>query len=176
MLTLRSLYARLCKLENKPEPTVSVTTTTAPVYEYRDVWAEESSGLNANSAEWSFGNGAVGFMGLPIDAGWEVFAIYFHADTYPSTARVQVDLMNYGNVPSAAAANTITSISLANAFDGGGGINNGYKYETLANPVTVPTGVVGFITRGLTGNVSDARVGVRLRRKSFDAVTSVTIV
>ena len=58
--------------------------------------------------------------GLPIDAGWEVEAMYFQADTYPATATVQVDLMNYGNTPSNAAANTITSITLSSSTDGGG--------------------------------------------------------
>jgi len=139
------------------------------LYEYRDIWAEESGATNAGSAEWSFGNGATGFIGLPIDDGWEVTAMYFQGDTYAATATIQVDLMNYGNTPSNAGANTIASISLANSTDGGGATNNGYKYQDLPTPIAIPvTGdstVIGFITRGETGNISDARVGARLRRK-----------
>lgn len=170
-----------CGLKSRVEALESATlnTTTAPLYEYRDIWAEESGATNANSAEWSFGNGATGFIGLPIDSGWEVEAMYFHADTYPATATIQVDLMNYGNTPSNAAANTIASISLANAADGGGGTNNAYKYQIFVAPVPIPvTGsstVIGFITRGETGNISDARVGARLRRQVGTVVTSVSL-
>lgn len=158
---------------------LSVSTTTQPVYEYRDIWAEEGSAVTAGSAEWSFGNGATGYMGLPIDAGWEVEAMYFSADTYAATASVSVDLMNYGNTPSNAAANTIVSISLSSATDGGGGTNNGYKYEVLPTPVPVPvtgtTTLIGFITRTVSGSVGDARVGARLRRKVADVVTGVSL-
>lgn len=158
---------------------LNVTATKLDLFEYRDIWAEESAATTAGSAEWSFGNGAVGFMGLPIDAGWEVEAMYFHADSYSATGTIQVDLMNYGNTPSNAAANTITSISLANSTDGGGTTNNGYKYEVLATPIQIPvTGtstVIGFITRGKTGTVSDARVGARLRRKIGEYVSDITL-
>lgn len=159
--------------------TPTLTVTKEPLYEYRDIWAEESGAVNAGTAQWSFGNGATGFMGLPIDAGWEVEAMYFHADTYPATATVQVDLMNYGNSPSNAAANTITSISLSSSTDGGGATNNGYKYEQLATPVLIPvTGtstVIGFITRVRTGAISDARVGARLRRQIGEFVSDVVV-
>lgn len=160
---------KLCKLQKRVDALEGASEPVPVViYEYRDIWAEESGGTNANTAEWSFGNGATGFMGLPIDAGWEVEAVYFHADTYAANASIQVDLMNYGNTPSNAAANTIASIALANSADGGGATNNAYKYEPLGSPVVIPvTGastVIGFITRGETGNISDARVGARLRR------------
>lgn len=158
---------------------ITLSVTKQDLYEYRDIWAEEGGGLNANSSQWSYGNGAVGFMGLPIDAGWEVEAMYFHADTYPATASVTVDLMNYGNTPSNAAANTISSISLTSSTDGGGITNNGYKYETYPTPITIPvtgtTTVIGFITRSLTGSISDARVGARLKRKVGEYVSNVTI-
>lgn len=150
------------------------TVTKLPLYEYRDIWAEEGGGLNGNNAEWSYGNGAVGFMGLVIDAGWEAIDMYFQADTYAATASVQVDLMSY-ITPSNAAGNTIASINLANAADGGGGTDNAYKYDQLATPAAVPAGPIGFITRGLSGNVSDARVGARLRRQIGEYVSDVTV-
>lgn len=152
---------------------------TEPLYEYRDIWAEESGTTDQNSAEWSFGNGATGYIGLPIDEGWEVEAIYAHFDTYPATARIQIDLMNYGMaIPGPAAANTITSITFSGSTDGNGATNNAYKYEKLPSPVPVPTingfTVLGFITRGESGNISDARVGVRLRRKVGDVLVAST--
>lgn len=161
------------------DSSVSLNVTKSNLYDTRDIWAEESGGANANSAEWSYGNGAVGFMGIPVGTGWEVVSMYFHADTYAATAKIQVDLMNYGNTPSNAAANTICSISLSSSKDGGGATNNAYKIVEFDAPVPVPaTGgstVLGFITRGLSGSVSDMRVGVNLRRKTGEYVSDVTL-
>lgn len=155
----------------------TLTVTKQPLYEYRDIWAEESGALNQGSAEWSFGNGATGYMGLPIDDGWQVVSMYFQADTYAATAQVQVDLMDYGNVASSAASNTISSISLSNATDGGGTTNNAYKYTDYPTPIPVigPDSVLGFITRTKVGNISDARVGVRLRRQIGEYVSDVSL-
>lgn len=161
------------------DASVALIIEKQDLYEYRDIWAEESGAANANNSEWSFGNGATGFMGLPIEAGWEVISMYFHADTYPATGTIQVDLMNYGNTPSNAAANTIASISLSSSTDGGGATNNGYKYESYATPIPVPTTggvtVIGFITRAVTGTISDERVGARLRRKIGEYVSDVVL-
>lgn len=186
IMSLTALTKCYCDLRKKVQDisasqttTPVIATETVPVYEYRDIWAEESGGANTNSAEWSYGNGATGFMGLPIDDGWEIEAMYYHADTFPSQGRIQVDLMNYGNTPSNAAANTITSISVNGATDGGGAVNNAYKYSKLAAAVPIPAAggvtTIGFITRVVSGNISDHRVGARLRRKVADVVTSATI-
>ena len=156
-----------------------ILVTKQPLYEYKEIWAEESGGANANNSEWSFGNGATGFMGLPIDAGWEVIQMGFMADTYAATATIQVDLMNYGNVASNAGANTIASIDLASATDGGGTTNNAYKMVDISPtpiPVIGTATVIGFITRGLSGSVSDSRVLARLRRQVGEYVSEVTLV
>lgn len=149
------------------------TVTKLPLYEYREIWAEESGGLTNNSSEWSYGNGATGFMGLVVDEGWEAVAMYFHADTYAATTSIQVDLMSYVTA-SNAAANTIASISLANASDGGGTTDNAFKYETFGTPAPVPAGPIGFLTRSLVGTASDGRVGARLRRQIGEYVSEVT--
>lgn len=158
---------------------IGVSVTKTAIYEYRDIWAEEGAGLSNGSAQWSFGNGSVGFIGLPIDSGWEVEAMYYHADTYPATATVRIDLMNYGNVASNAAGNTIASISLSSSTDGGGTTNNAYKYQKYATPIPINTTgsstVIGFITRSEVGNVTDSRIGARLRRKVGDFVSDVEI-
>lgn len=155
------------------------TVKKEAVYETIDYWTEESGGTADNSAEWSSGNGATGYIGRPIGPGWEVIGLYFHADTYAAQASITVDLMNYGNTPSNAAANTIASISLADATDGGGQTNNAYKLFLLNTPVEVPvTGdstVIGFLTRNSQGNISDARVGARLRRLVGNYVCDVII-
>jgi len=149
-----------------------------PLYEYRDIWAEESSSCTSGSAEWSFGNGATGYMGLPIDKGWEVIGLGFHADTFSSGASITVDLMDYSGVASNAASNTISSISLINEKDGGGSKDNAYKYVNI-KPVDVSldkdTVLLGFITRNLKGSISDARVYARLRRKIGEYVSEVSL-
>lgn len=169
-------YYKMAKPCCRKQPILTVTK--AALYEYATIWAEESGATNAGTAEWSFGNGATGFMGLAwdTDSGWEVTAISFHADTYAATATITVDLMNYGNTPSNAAANTLASISLASATDGGGATNNAKKWVELPVSVDVPAGaVLGFITRGETGNISDARVAVRLRKYVGEYVTDVVL-
>lgn len=143
-----------------------------PLYEYRDIWAEESGGLSNNNAQYSYGNGAVGFMGLPIDAGWEVVAMGFNADVYPANGQVQVDLMSY-NTPSNAATNTIASVNLTSATDGGGTTNNPFKYFVLPTPAPIPSGLIGFITRTEVGAVTDARAYARLRRYIGDYVSDI---
>lgn len=155
------------------------TPVKRPLYERRDIWAEEGGATGAVTAEWSFGNGATGFMGLVIDDGWEVEAMYFMADTYAATATITVEMMNYGNTPSNAAGNAIAAISLASSTDGGGQTDNAYKYQTFATPPAIPTTggstVIGFLTRAETGNISDARVGARLRRQIDEFVADITV-
>jgi len=156
---------------------ISGNVTKETLYEYRDIWAEESGGTNANNTEWSFGNGATGTIGLPIGEGWEVVEMYFQADVYAATATIQVDLLDMSDGLTGV-ANTVSSIRLSNSTDGGGQTNNAFKIELYATPISVgntATGLLGFITRGETGNISDARVGARLRRKIGEYVSDITI-
>ena len=153
----------------------TLLVTKRPLYETRDIWAEESGGAESNSAEWSFGNGATGFMGLPIDAGWEVVALAYHADTYPSTAQISVALCDY-TTPSNAASNIIATISLDNAQDGGGDTNNACKFVTLPAPIVLSDkAILGFRTITEVGSVSDHRVYARLRRQIGEYVADVTL-
>lgn len=147
--------------------------TKLPLYEYRDLWAEESGPTNASNSEWSMGNGATGIIGLPFDDGWEVVGLGFQADIYAATASITVDLMNYtagSNLP----IHTLASISLANSTDGTGATNNAIKYEALPAPVPIPSGAaVGFFTRAVSGNISDARAYARFRRQIGEYVSDV---
>lgn len=158
---------------------IKLDTTMTPVYRERWIVAEEGSSLTQGSAEWSYGNGAVGYMGEVVDNDWEICSIFFTADTYAATATVSIDVMNYGNIASNAAANTIATISLASSVDGGGTTNNAYKYVDFATPIPIiVTGnatIVGFITRTVSGSVSDGRVGVKIRKKVGDYVSDVSI-
>jgi len=159
----------------------SLTITTEPTYEYREIWAEESGGLNAAQSEWSYGNGATGFMGIPhlAEEGWEVTHMYFNSDVYNAGANVTIALMQF-ETASNNISNEVSTITVANSTDGGGSTNHAYKTEKYDPPIPIPfptSGApLGFYTKTLTGGtISDARVGARLRRQTGTHVTGVTL-
>lgn len=154
----------------------ALNVETLPLYQNRDIWAEEAGGTDPNSAEWSFGNGATGFMGLPIDDGWEIDYMYFMADTFPATGSIRVGLCDY-TFPSNAAGNVLAEIELTSASDGFGNTNHAWKIEKFGdvNPVSIPQCVLGFRTLAESGVISDARVGAYLRKKVGDYVSNVEI-
>lgn len=148
---------------------------TLPLYEYRDMWAEEGSGAGDNSSQWSYGNGATGFIGLPVDEGWELISMYFQSDVGGSaTESMQVHLVDIGASPS----NTAPIIYTLNISQSGSGVdNNAWTYENLATPVAIPSNTfIGFRTGDEVGNWSDMRVGIRMRRKLGDYVSHVFLV
>lgn len=153
----------------------TLVKTTMPLYEYRDVWAEEGGGMANSNYQWSFGNGATGLIGLPIDNGWEIFGIYYQADTFPSAANLSVNVVNIKN---AASPQLLTTISLTGAADGGGQTNNASKFQDVTPPAQVPdNSVIAFQTNIESGGaVGDARVGVRLRRQIGEYVVDVQLV
>lgn len=58
------------------------------------IWAEENGGLTNGNAQWSFGNGATGFIGVPLGIDCELFAISVNADS-PGTS-VSIDIQRDG--------------------------------------------------------------------------------
>ena len=164
----------------QPDGTVvtnlALNASTEPLYEHRDIWAEESAGLTANNAEWSFGNGATGVVGLPIGENWEVVEMGFQADVYSAGTSITIDLID---ISDGTTNNTISSMSLTNENDGGGGVNNAFKLQVFDPPVAIPAqngqGCIGFITRGFSGTASDARVSARMRRQVGTYVSGVSL-
>lgn len=156
------------------EVTVALATTTRPLYEYRDIWAEESGGNDDNTSEWSFGNGATGDIGLPIDDDWEVVAMYFQADTGGSPAEsMEVHLVDKQTTVGAGSP-VIATVNITAA--GSGADNNAFIFQDFATPVAVPDGaVLAFRTGNEVGTWSDSRVGARLRRQVGTYVDSVTL-
>lgn len=152
----------------------SLNVIKSPLYFPREILAEENAALGTNQSEWSYANGATGFIGEVFPAGYECYGMSFNADTYSTGSTVTVDLMSY-NTPTGDVANIICSISLANETDGGGSENNAYKYVEFVTPFSIPAGVVGFYTRSVTGNVSDARVMGHTRLQVGDYVSDVTL-
>lgn len=152
----------------------SITVTKLPLYEYRDIWAEENSGANTNTFEFSYGNGATGYIGLPVDEGWELIAMYLQADSGGSTTEsIQVHLVDIGASPSTAAPILYT---LTVNQSGQGIDNNVWFYENLTSPVSIPNNTfIGFRTGLEVGTWVDLRVGVRLRRQVGEYVSDVSI-
>lgn len=76
------------------------------------IWAEENAGLANGSAEWSFGNGATGFIGIPMGVDCELFAISVNADA-PGTS-VSIDIQRDGaavSTPNFTANNQVIAIT-----------------------------------------------------------------
>lgn len=76
------------------------------------IWAEENSGLANGEAEWSFGNGATGFIGIPMGIDCELFAISINADTFGTS--VSIDIQRDGaavSTPNFTANNQVIPIT-----------------------------------------------------------------
>lgn len=152
------------------KPLGELVVTKLPLYEYRDVWAEEGAALNANTDEWSFGNGATGVIGIAVGSGWEAVSMSFHADAHTPPSQVTVNAVDRQN----AGAVTIASITLTGPTDGGGQVNNSFKVVEYSPPIPLAdNAVVGFRTGTKTGTVNNARVCIRLRRPIGEYVSDV---
>ena len=124
------------------------------VYEKIVIWADENAALGDNQLEWSFGNGAVGQIGIPLPEEWEAYAVSFNSDINAATSAVTMAIIN---------SNTNTNLF---TFTATGNVDNMVYTEVLATPVTIPVGTsLGFRTVTVTGGtVDNARVAVFLRR------------
>lgn len=52
------------------------------------IWAEESGNLSNNNAQWSFGNGSTGFIGIPLGITCELFAVSINANTVGTSVSI----------------------------------------------------------------------------------------
>ena len=150
---------------------VGLNVVTAPLYEYRDLWAEETAGLSDNNNQWSFGNGDVGVIGLPVGDGWEVVEMGFQSDINGANDGVIIGLVDIQT-----GANNIEVARLTMTAAGNGQANNAHWLQEFAPSVPVPAGaVLGFRTIDEIGTISSARVTARLRRQVGTYVTDVTV-
>lgn len=149
-----------------------ITVQQQPLYEHRDIWAEENGGAVSNSSQYSYGNGATGFIGLPIDNDWQVEAVYLHADSTLATGSLSVNLVDM-STPSVAAP-IIATVQVTTPGNGPAG--NAYTYTPLPAPVPVPNGaVLGFRTGTEVGAYSDIRVGARLSREIGQYISQILV-
>lgn len=54
------------------------------------IWAEENANLSNGNTQWSFGNGATGFIGIPMGLDCELFAVSFNADSFGTSASIDI--------------------------------------------------------------------------------------
>lgn len=113
------------------------------------IWAEENGGIANNQNEWSFGNGATGFIGIPLGINCELFALSINADT-PGTD-VSINIQRDG-------ATVQTPLFTA---------NNQVQAFT-AVPYTAGQ-LVSFQTNTVNGGWNDVRVCAWFRVKSSAA-------
>ena len=151
----------------------TLTVTKKPLYRYEAVTAEESGGAADNSSQWSTGNGATGFIGVPINDGWEVTDLSFHADFGGSAGEsMQVHLVDM-RTPSVAAP-IIATLNIVGAGDGVD--NNAYIFTEFASPIAIPNGaVLGFRTGDEVGTWSDMRIRAGIRKEIDEFVSDVSI-
>ena len=121
-----------------------------PVYEKIVIWAEDNGPASATDNtgnEWSFGNGSVGSIGIPLAESWEIYAVTFDAETFGTSVSIDVVNRNGGAVLHSFTANS-----------------DNY-FETLVTPVSVSAGdTLGFDTTATSGTSTDIRAAVWLRR------------
>ena len=110
------------------------------------IWAEENAALGDGQAEWSFGNGATGFIGIPVGIDCQLFALSLNADT-PGTS-VSIDIQKNGGVVDTP-------------------IFNGNNEVSTLIPIDYVVGdLLSFETNTVTGGWTDVRVCAWLRVKS----------
>ena len=126
-------------------------------YEKIVIWAEEAGGISNNNTQWSFGNGATGFIGIPLPEAWEAYAVSFHADNTSSASNTLI--MAVGDMSANATFTELLRFTASVAS------NNMSYTEILSTPVAIPAGAtLGFRSITEVGVIADARVAVWLRR------------
>ena len=109
------------------------------------IWAEESSALQNNGEEWSFGNGATGNdTGIIVPMACELVSATFNADVFGTSVSIHVNKNNVSvEEPLFTSQNSTVNFT---------------------NPVVFQPGdLVSFQTGTLVGNTTDARICAWLR-------------
>ena len=123
---------------------------------YTIIWAEESTAVASNTAEWSFGNGDVGNIGIPLADDWEIYALGFNADSSSGGATISFDIVDF---------TTNTDVATNIATPNNLGVTNNYVSVVDIPTVQINRGTtLGFRTNTITGTISSARVIAYLRR------------
>lgn len=111
------------------------------------IWAEENAALAASgNYEWSFGNGATGFVGIPLGLDCELFALSLNANTFGTSVNIQAEING-----TAAQSHNFTS-------------NN-----EVVNFTAIPFSqgdLLSFMTNTSVGTTSNARICAWFRVKS----------
>jgi hypothetical protein len=113
------------------------------------IWAEENGGLTNGNTQYSYGNGAVGVIGIVIPFDCEIFAVTFDAETFGTSVSVDTRLngstVNTSNFTAAQQFQNITAV-----------------------PVTAGQRI-SFATNTVVGAANDVRVCAWLRVRATAA-------
>lgn len=120
------------------------------------MWAEESIGLTNNNRQWSFGNGAVGNIGLTIPFRSNVIATSYHCDVAGNADTLVNMTVNNNSTP----ININKTPNSSSGFE-----------SYINNPYLINTGdVIGFNTI-TAGSASNVRVCVWLLIDNDEALS-----
>lgn len=116
------------------------------------IYGEENGGIAANQNEYSYGNGAVGFIGVTVLGDWELFGVSVDIEQF-NGAGPTLAVMDF----TAGNANTVLHQFTAATSN---------HTEELTTPVAVSNGtVLGFRTVNLNGGTfTDVRIAAWLQR------------
>lgn len=131
--------------------------TQVPITSSMLLWAEESSALTSGKAEWSYGNGSQGNIGIPVPDLGTITSMSFHSNTYPSSGKAEIEIVDYQNTTPL----VLHTFAINSSTDGSGSTNNAHKTITLN--IDIPSGaVLGFKTKNATSGISNCRVSLQL--------------
>lgn len=163
---LNALDGRLVALE-------ALGLQSAPVYEYREIWGEEAAVINNDSAEFSYGNGATGQVGMPHlgEDGWEVVGMYFNADLFAIGSSATFKAKQFSSHAQVISQDDICEIFIDDTLpDVGSNLASHYESFDPPLPLPYPTSfrAIGFYTVSTSGGITDVRLGLRMRKKIGD--------
>lgn len=151
--------------------TGTLAVSTLPLYEYREIWAEENGGIDDNAEEWSMGGGDNGRLGIPWGNDWEIIETYLHADANGGAGNESLTV-NILDIQGAASP----VIAVIEIIGPGQGQNNNAWVLNQVN-ITTPDGFVpAFRTDDEVGTWAGVRVGFRARRQVGTYVSGVALV
>lgn len=128
------------------------------VYEKSVIFSENSANITAGSgAQWAFGDGDTGAIGIPVVENWELYAVSFQARSVTVNTNVNMIVRNMNDASTLYAFTAPLLVTPPSA---------GVYTQVLTTPILIPAGTtIGFVTSSVSaGTVTGARVAVWLRR------------
>jgi len=152
----------------------SLVLTKEPEYKYDTYWAEDSGNSSANGYIYSWGNGDIGVIGVPVlGSNVEIIGMAFQADNGGTGSSIEIRVVDVQDM------SNFVILATLSVVESGDGVNNNTHYrEEFTTPIAVPDGaVLVFQTGAVSGGVYNGhRVFVTTRTPTGrEFITDVTI-